>query len=105
MEFSLTDHYQSFGDTCSFQLQDYSTPKMKAVGSSETPTKIYQTTKHYIPQRSTFHSHHPENLKIPENNSEQKYATGYKNIKAEFFTLDSVFNFCFCCEQFSIYQM
>jgi hypothetical protein len=40
-----------------------STQEMEAVCCSETSLNFYQTTRRYIPEHSTFHSHHYENFK------------------------------------------
>jgi hypothetical protein len=40
-----------------------STLKMEAICTSETSVDIQQTTGRYIPQGSTLHNHHCENLK------------------------------------------
>jgi hypothetical protein len=37
--------------------------KMEATCSSETSVDFQQTTQHYIPEDSTLHNHHCENLK------------------------------------------
>jgi hypothetical protein len=41
----------------------YSTLKMEAISSSETSADFQRTTRHYIPEDSTLHIHHCENLK------------------------------------------
>jgi hypothetical protein len=41
----------------------YSTLKMEAISSSETSGDFQQTTQYYIPEDSTLHNHHCENIK------------------------------------------
>jgi hypothetical protein len=79
-----------------YHLHRHSTLNIGAIFSTETSVEFKQTTRHYIPEDSTFHNHRCENLKSYITREDCKICMGRNGVHGGNVEITSVSKICVC---------